>query len=186
MAKPNGSARRRPNLAASLDYGGTAKMTLVDALGAPVLQDYDDPDNSPPVTITLHSADSDVYRKAQRDFVNARVARGRDNKFEDLEGENIQLLARATVAWEGLAYAPNAGPDDDVPEFPFSFENAVTLYTNLPAIREQVHRFINNRANFMRGPSKGSSASPNTTSGSTARSLPETPSPGESTSRKSP
>jgi hypothetical protein len=183
MTKPNGAKRARRNLAASLNYGGTAKLTLLDAEGNVVLKDYDDPEQGP-VTITLHSVDSDVYQKAQREIVNKRVHRGQANKFEDIQAENIALLAHATLAWDGIAFDPHAGDDDDVPELPCNFENAVLVYTHSPHIREQVHRFINNRANFMPGSSKVSSLSLGTTSGSMARSDKEASSPAGSTSPK--
>jgi hypothetical protein len=100
-----------------------------------------------PVTIKLAGRDSEIYRKISRELANKRaeaVRNGADASLgdEDLENEALDLLSTLTLGWEGIT--ANKEP------YPFSPENARKLYERLPWLREEVDRFVGNRANFMK------------------------------------
>jgi hypothetical protein len=107
------------------------------------------PGGKAPATITLAGRDSEIYRKISRDLANKRAEAARaagSNDFqpsdEDLESEALDLLTALTIGWNGIS--ANKEP------FPFSVENARKLYERLPWLREEVDRFVGNRANFMK------------------------------------
>jgi len=107
------------------------------------------PGGKDPVTITLAGRDSEIYRRVSRDLVNKRVEAARaagaadvQQSDEDLENEALDLLSALTVNWNGIT--ANKEP------YPFSNENARKLYERLPWLREEVDRFVGNRANFMK------------------------------------
>lgn len=115
-----------------------AKLELRDVNGVPVLKG-----DGNPVTITLLGKDSDTFIKAENAATNRRLAQGARLKLtaESLKAEAISTLARCTVGWDGV------GIEED--ETPFSYENAVRLYTAFPFVFEQVDQFIAERANFL-------------------------------------
>lgn len=109
------------------------------------------------ISIHLLGQDSDT-------FISEELA-GREKAVEDLtEGVKfsgkaadyraIVLLAKCTVSWVGIPQGWIDNTDDETPA-PFSFENAVKLYTNIKWLKIAVDKFIGNRANF----SKASPAS---------------------------
>lgn len=100
------------------------------------------------VVIKLAGRDSEIYRKVSRELANKRAeairAAGADAQptDDDLENEALDLLSALTLGWVGIA--ANGEP------YPFSQENARKLYERLPWLREEVDRFVGNRANFMK------------------------------------
>lgn len=123
---------------------GSAKMEVRDAAGVPVLKE-----DGSPITITLLGKDSDAWIKAENAATNRRLAQGTRIKLtaEGLKADAIAGLARVTVAWDGVGIGEA--------ETPCTYENAVRLYTQAPAIREQVDEFISDRGNFTKA-SQGS------------------------------
>lgn len=107
------------------------KMELTDVHGAVVLKE-----DGTPLTITLLGQDSDAWIKAENAAQNRRLAQGARMKLtaEALRSEAIASLAKVTVAWDF---------EEDC-----TYENAVRLYTRYPLIRDQVDRFVGERANF--------------------------------------
>lgn len=101
-----------------------------------------------PVTITLAGRDSEVYRKISRELANKRIeaarAAGKEVELsdEELQNEALDLLSALTLGWTGVV----SGGEP----FPFSTENARKMYERLPWLREDVDRFVGNRANFMK------------------------------------
>lgn len=79
-----------------------------------------------------------------------RVEESAKRRYLESEGtDEVSVedrLADMTLSWSGV-------PDPREKEFkelPFSKENAKLFYEKAPFVREQVNRFINDRANFMK------------------------------------
>lgn len=100
--------------------------------------------NGNPVTITLLGVDSETYRKAQRKNMNKRFSRRNPGKItaEELDVESLEVLAACTTAWSGIC-------DRSGNPVPCNAANAKALYEAAPELRDQVDRFINDRANFL-------------------------------------
>jgi hypothetical protein len=115
-----------------------ATLELRDAQGKPLLWDND----TKPVTITLYGADSDVFTAASNALVNRGIrnrGKGIQVTAESALTDQIALLAKAVITWEGLQ--DGNGP------FPFNEDNAKRLF-RVAYLREQVEQFINDRGNF--------------------------------------
>ena len=95
------------------------------------------------VSIRLAGADSEIYRKAMRAAAARRINSRRRSALtpEEMEQEALELLAKATLGWEGVVL--------DGETLPFSPENARRLYGRFPWIKEQVDLFIVDRGNFL-------------------------------------
>jgi hypothetical protein len=108
--------------------------------GEPLLTEDDQP-----ITITLLSADSDEYETAMHDAQrSAARAAAQTDGIADPAGTTrraIAVLVRCIVGWENIIV--------DGEELSFSRSNAGTLMTKVRFIREQVSKFISNRANFL-------------------------------------
>lgn len=120
-----------------------AIMEVRDANGAPLLQEDDRP-----VTITLLGKDSEVFTKHEAHVTNLRLAQGTRVKLtaEALNADALAGLARCTVAWDGIGIGEDSTP--------CNFENAKRLYTMFPDIKDQVSRFVDDRANFLKASPK--------------------------------
>lgn len=98
-----------------------------------------------PVRILLVGTDSPQFRAKNREFMNRRLKRNKValGTAEQLEAEKHETLAACTLGWEGFILNGK--------EWPFSPENAYSLYANpaLRFIREQVDEFVGERANFL-------------------------------------
>lgn len=102
-------------------------------------------DGKPNYTITVRGQDSQAYRAASRALTNRRLQKGNRAKLtaEELESESLELLAAATMDWNGFVDA-SGNP------VPCTKQSAITLYRDYPIVREQVDKAINDRANFSR------------------------------------
>jgi hypothetical protein len=127
-----------------------SKLNSVDACDNGAVCEILHPATGEPIgaKITLAGIDSQIYRKAQRALSNKRlkqlVGRGVVNRtptVEEFEYETIEMLAKCTLAWEGIVWEGK--------ELQCNFENAKMLYTKLIWLRDQVDAFINDRANFL-------------------------------------
>lgn len=96
--------------------------------------------------IDLYSADSEVARKHHRTVQRRRLAmRGRGKLTpEELDAENVELLAALTTGWYLLDLAGN------VIDVPSNAENAREIYGNskIAWLREQVDEYAVDRGNF--------------------------------------
>jgi hypothetical protein len=120
------------------------------------------------ITVTVASQDSAVYRDLQRKQSEKRMQKlakaGRRSAVvvspEDLERDNLELLAGCTLGWKGL--------EIDDKEVPFSVEKAKELYAQpqLRWFRQQLDEAISDRSLFFASSPKSSSPSPSTSSGS--------------------
>lgn len=141
---------------ASLNYSAAANVGRPMPVMHPVERT---PVKNGDVEMSIHllGQDSDT-------FVSEEFA-AREKAVEDLtEGVKfsgkaadyraIVLLAKCTVSWVGIPRGWIDNTEDETPA-PFSFENAVKLYTNIKWLKAAADKFIGNRANF----SKASPAS---------------------------
>lgn len=102
-------------------------------------------DNPTGVKIKVASPDSEVYRKAElkfksRSLKNIQRNKGRNLNVEDSDRNNLDFLVDLTLGWENVIFHGT--------EMEFSAENASTLYTAVPFVRDQVDRFVVDRSNF--------------------------------------
>lgn len=109
------------------------------------------PDTNEPLamTITLLGADSKAFRFARNLAINRRLKSNARllPTAEETDATSVEMLADCTVAWTGIEL--EGKPLD------CTRENAVLLYSNpgLGWLREQVDRFVGDRANFLKPPS---------------------------------
>lgn len=105
---------------------------------------YVDGDSLRPITITLLGADGDRFNESRREIIDQRLAKAQDQRRPDLrlaEDAAIEHLASITVDFENIFL--------DGKPVNFSTANARKLYERLKWVREQVERFVHNRANFL-------------------------------------
>jgi hypothetical protein len=92
--------------------------------------------------IRVVGVDSTIWRGIQKqiesDIVEAMV-----EKRERHVVDQAQVLAKATIGWRGLKNGRN--------KVEFDIDTAESLYRNAPYIADQIDRFINKRANFIKG-----------------------------------
>lgn len=94
------------------------------------------------VFVTVAGLDSRTWRRAvDAQNEKRRSRRGPATQEEALAG-TVDILARCTLAWRGVAFEGE--------ELPCTVENARMIYTRLPWLREQVDLFASNRAFFLR------------------------------------
>lgn len=98
------------------------------------------------IVITVRGADSVTYREKFTEL--RRRANNQINKTHKIvrsvgeqDADNLELLVAATVTWRGI--------EMDGSPLVYSEQNARQLYTDFPAIGEQVDRAINDRSNFL-------------------------------------
>jgi hypothetical protein len=100
--------------------------------------------------ITILGRDSDKFREITNAQSRRRVNKMQKGGFrgansaltpEELEKEQIDLLAGCTLGWSGINR-------EGVP-LEFSVENAKAIYRGFPWIREQVDEAMGDRANFI-------------------------------------
>jgi hypothetical protein len=133
----------------SLDTAANTALMEVrhPVTGEPLLTDDDQP-----ITITLLSSDSDEYETAMHDAQrSAARAAAQTDGIADPAGTTrraIAVLVRCIVGWENIIV--------DGEELSYSRSNAGTLMTKVRFIREQVSKFVANRANYLED-SKGES-----------------------------
>ena len=124
--------------AKSADTG--AKMQLRNPADESILLDG--------VFITVAGRDSDRFQKAERAQTDFRLEQsrvsGRPAKLSSagIEADRIKILVACTLGWEGIEL--------DGAALEFSADNAEKLYKRLPWVKEQVDRFIADRANFLK------------------------------------
>jgi hypothetical protein len=123
-------------------------MTVMDPTSKMDVALLDDDGN--PVTITLASIDSEIYRKAQRDAANARLASGRRERLtvESVENQTLIGMAKCTLDMHGIVYNGAVVKASDK-------EAVVSLYRRLPWLLAQVDAFMGERLNFMKPSPEG-------------------------------
>jgi hypothetical protein len=95
------------------------------------------------IFFTVVGLDSDLVRKFILDQERRRADAERRKKKLDTQDENARFLATCTLGWRGNL------EEYDFPEF--SFENAVQLYKDFPAIERQVSKEVTDEGNFIVG-----------------------------------
>lgn len=120
-----------------------AVLELRHPSGAPLLTD-----DKKPVTITLLGHDADAVTELANEQANRHFRQGLGAKItaEGALANEIELLARATVAWSGIVLAGEA--------LKCTPDNARRIYRDFPFIRDQARAFMSDRANFYRASPK--------------------------------
>jgi hypothetical protein len=95
------------------------------------------------IWIEVHSADSDMFRSAMRRYGNKKLQKGsKKQTVEEVEEVSCKILAEATSAWSNNLIVNGEHPE-------CTAKNAEWLYEEYLWIREQVDKFVNERANFL-------------------------------------
>lgn len=97
------------------------------------------------VFITIRGADSKEWRatkKRQTTKILEAKAAGKMDAL-DYDAMDVDALVEATIGWRGLT--------KDGEDFPFSEENAKSLYSTAPSVVNQLLEFLTDRANFTNG-----------------------------------
>lgn len=102
------------------------------------------------ISITVLGKDSDAFQKVSRSQNKKRMAKLQKGGFrgsasvpvEEIEQDNIDLLAACTIGWSGVIIEGK--------EIPFTVDNAAMVYGRFPWIKEQVDTAIGDRANFIK------------------------------------
>lgn len=93
------------------------------------------------VYLTLAGVDSGAHRQALASLAEQRLKR-RAMSPDDLRGEDVEIVARCTLAWRGVCINGR--------EVAHSLEAARDLYGRFPWIREQAVAFIADRGQYLR------------------------------------
>lgn len=119
---------------------GSAVLELTKPDGTPFLQ----ADGKTPCTITLLGQDSDEYVKQDNKSGNLRLAQGARLKLtqEGLDAAQLKNLVAVTVAWDGIVMGGET--------LECTPTNVFDFYTRVPLVREQVQKFVEDRANFFK------------------------------------
>jgi hypothetical protein len=99
----------------------------------------------PGAKILLAGSDSEVWRAAQRERADGRMAAGLSGAVlttVEIDAEGTLILAKCTLGWSGIAIG---GPTP----MTFSRENAVVAYSRFRWLRDQVNEYVGARANFL-------------------------------------
>lgn len=103
------------------------------------------------IGIDLKPTDVKIHIVGKDSKTFERVEEAAKRKYLESEGaDEVSVedrLAEMTLGWEGV---PDPRESEFV-ELPFSKENAKLFYEKAPFVREQVNRFMSDRANFMKG-----------------------------------
>jgi hypothetical protein len=132
----------------TLSEKGVALPILRPDTGQPLINDL-----GQAVTITVYGPDSKIYAKSEREAQKARVAASMRAEEVDDESMRVDLLARVTKSWTGIA-DKKGGQVNCTPEV------AAAIYTQFPLIRDQVANFVTNRRNFIKASPAASLPSP--------------------------
>jgi hypothetical protein len=106
------------------------------------------------IIINVLGKDSDEFQKVSRSQSKKRMAKLNKGGFrgnttipvEEIEQDNIILLASCTKSWSGVVVEGK--------EIPCTVDNAVMIYERFPWIREQIDAAIGDRANFIKNSQK--------------------------------
>ena len=120
--------------------------------------EFENEAGDPMFRIKLTSTDGDVGEQLIYERVDKSAKKGRISQptARHAVEQNIRLLAKLTLAWQSLdekngKWIDMARCGDE--ELTFSFDHAVWLYSNIPAIYDRVNQFVSNPENFVpRGP----------------------------------
>lgn len=98
--------------------------------------------------LVLAGTDSKTFRRHEATNLNRfieRMSKGKRAKgksAEEQERESLDMLVACTLSWSGVVL--------DGVEPPCTPENALTLYTRLPWVKEQARDFMMDRGNYLR------------------------------------
>lgn len=93
--------------------------------------------------IRVMGMDSKAWRKEKKRLERQILSRAASGEEIDTDELEIDALVNATLGWSGLV--------KEGKPVKFSKKVCKQLYTEAPTVRDQVDRFIGNRANFTKG-----------------------------------
>lgn len=114
------------------------------------------------ITINILGKDSDEFQKVSRAQSKKRMAKlAKGGGFrtsvisvEEIDRDGLELLAACTKSWSGVIVEGKTVECNK--------DNAIDLYERFPWIKEQVDAAMGDRANFIKGLSKPSANTVNT------------------------
>lgn len=101
------------------------------------------------ITVRVVGHDGDLFKQIQAEQNRKRIQKMQKTQFKgvvDADQEAIELLAGCTQGWAGMVLGGK--------EVPFSYENAVALYTKYPWMKEQIDVAVGDRSVFTKASSK--------------------------------
>jgi hypothetical protein len=102
------------------------------------------------IKIRLAGTDSSYYRNQIKARAEQQLSKGQKKAttvdLDKSEREGCELLAACTLGWSGI--------EENGKAIDFSRDAAVDVYMRHKWLREQVDRFVGDRANFFPKPSK--------------------------------
>jgi hypothetical protein len=110
------------------------------------------------IQILVKGIDSKAFKSqsnAIRKYVQQQKEKGKTPVNSEMDAKSIQMLAAVTAGWrdtseEGVKLKADAdGLIMDGEVWKFNTENAITIYTAIPFIADQVASFTMKRANFL-------------------------------------
>jgi len=112
-----------------------------------VWMEVEDPSGNPlGIHLLLAGSDSKYYQQELRKQQNKALKKRRPGqmKAEEVENNNVELLAGCTLNWQGVDYQGQ--------ELECNRDNVRWLYKNQPLafIKDQADEFIGERSNFLR------------------------------------
>jgi hypothetical protein len=93
--------------------------------------------------ITIKGIDSDEYRSQSANLREQLMTSKMLKQDFDREACEIETFVAITIGWRGL--------EDGGKEVKFTEKRCRQLYKSAPYVRDQLDRFIANRANFTKG-----------------------------------
>ncbi len=94
------------------------------------------------VCIVMRGADAPSYRQVIRGQIDQQISEGKTElSAAELETCHVERLAAATLSWKGVVY--------EGAELACTAANVKRLYSEQLWIREQVARFMEDRAHFL-------------------------------------
>lgn len=100
-------------------------------------------DNGEPMLIHLVGSESTIMNDEIKIRARKKVnKKSKSNNIDEVIESSTNILAVCTIGWQGIC--------ENGVDIVFSKENAISLYTRYPWVRQQVDAFICERANFFK------------------------------------
>lgn len=134
----------------ALDTRGLGECTITDFQGNPLRFPNGD-GQMQEVTITVYSADSETYARAQEEVAEKHrsnaARRNRQPSYKELQDDTREVVVRCTHSWHGIAWPDEKGT---LITRECNLKHIRELYTRAPVIYDQVRTFVHDRINFTR------------------------------------
>lgn len=148
MAPRTARTTTAPKPSATADGFDLDSLDLASAAEGGATMQLLHPVSAEPIGITFEvlGSDAPTYRKNIRKLRDMLAKAGEDDEEEDPERRDLLSSARvaacAVRGWSGVVWQGEP--------LPYSFDNAVMVFSARPWVAEQVEFFRNRRANFFK------------------------------------